>query len=103
MWDSSKDSFSFDFKQLTKYLETMEITKRSILSLTARIFDPLGFISTFVIQLKILFQILCTGRVEWDAPLTGESLLKWRIIISELGYLDDIKVPRCYFKFDSAI
>ena len=55
IWDPSTDLFSFNFTQLSEYAKTMEITKRAILRLTAKIFDPLGLVSPFVIQLKILF------------------------------------------------
>lgn len=103
IWDSDTDVFSFSFTQLNEYTKTMEITKRSILRLTAKIFDPLGLVSPFVVQLKILFQNLCVGKVEWDAPLSIELLHNWRSIISELSYLDGVKVPKCYLKFNSLL
>lgn len=74
IWDPSTDVFSFSFVQLSEYAKTMEITKRSVLRLTAKVFDPLGLVSPFVIQLKILFQTLCAGKLEWDTPLSGELL-----------------------------
>ena len=64
IWDPFTDVFSFNFTQLSEYTKTMEITKRSILRLTAKIFDPLDFVSPFIIQLKTLFQILCAGKIE---------------------------------------
>ena len=50
-------------------------------------------------KLKDSFYVddLLTG----DAPLSGKLLDNWRSIISELGYLDGVKVSRCYLKFDS--
>ena len=47
MWNSDTDVFSFSFTQLCELTKTMEITKRSILRLTAKIFDPLGLVSPF--------------------------------------------------------
>ena len=59
MWDHVTDTFHFDFTHLGSYVSSVPITKRSLLKLTAKIFDPLGFVSPFVIQLKILFKMLC--------------------------------------------
>ena len=100
-WNSSRDAFSFDFAELREHLKTTVVTKRLILRLTAKIFDPLGLFSPFVIQLKVLFQDLCVCEAEWDSPLSGELLLKWKRITSELSCLEGVTVPRCYFKFSS--
>ena len=58
-WNTSADHLVFDFSELLKCVETLSITKRSLLRLTTKIFDPLGFLSPFVIQLKVWFQRLC--------------------------------------------
>ena len=63
IWDPFTDIFSFNFTQLSEYTKTMEITKRSILRHTAKIFDPLDLLSPFIIELKTLFQILCAGKI----------------------------------------
>jgi len=64
-------------------------------------FDPLGFVSPFIIQLKILFQDLCLSELDWDSPLSGELLFKWKRIISEPSCLNEVVVPCCNFEFDS--
>ena len=97
MWDHVTDTFQFDFAHLGSYISSVPITKRSVLKLTAKIFDPLGFVSPFVIQLKILFQMLCQDKLDWDLELSGELLKRWKTIISELNLLDKVRVPRCYF------
>ena len=81
----------------------MEITKRSILRLTANIFDPLGLVSPFITQLKILVQTLCAEKIEWNTPLSDKLLQNWRGIISELDCLDHVKVPRYYLEFNSPV
>ena len=77
------------------------MTKRSIFRLTTKIFDLLGLVNPFVVQLKVFFQDSCVGEVEWDSPLSGELLLKRKKITSELNCLEEVMVPHCYFKFDS--
>jgi hypothetical protein len=52
-WRSSEDIFFFD--GVDGPLELC-VTKRLILSCIARMFDPLGFISPFIMTAKIIFQ-----------------------------------------------
>ena len=59
--------------------------------------DPLGFLSPFVIRLKILFQVLCSEKLDWDQPLRGEMNKTWNLIFEELKPLGCVRIPRCYF------
>ena len=61
LWDSKDDHFKYDFTKLLQFARDMPPTKRSLLQITAKIFDPLGFLSPFVIKLKVMFQKLCAG------------------------------------------
>ena len=72
------------------------------MGLTAKLFDPLGFLSSFIIQLKILFQSLCKGKIDRDTELSGDLLVKWKTILSELSLLDKVQIPQCYFSFQCA-
>ena len=54
-WVSTHDSFSFDGVNVGSQFELV-CTKRTVLSLIARCFDPLGFISPIIMCTKILFQ-----------------------------------------------
>ena len=68
-----------------------------MLKLTAKIFYPLGFLSPFVIRLKILFQVLCSEKLDWDQPHRGEMNKTWNLIFEELKPLGYARIPRCYF------
>ena len=72
-WNNSNDEFTFVF---TGLIQLAYKTKRSVLRLTASLFNPLGLLSPFVIILKVLFQHLCTSRVNRDEPLTPELTKK---------------------------
>jgi len=91
----------FDFSDLIEYARNLRSTKRSVLQVTAKIFDTLGFLSPFVVRLKILFRDLCTDKVDWDESLHGEVLEKWNAIVAEFGSLSCLKLPRCYYLFKS--
>jgi len=72
-WDSQSDNFLFDFTDLIEYAQQLPPNKRSLLKFTAKIYDPLGLLSPFVICLKVLFQTPCTNQQRWDEPM-GRSL-----------------------------
>ena len=102
IWDSQSDQFTFDFSELITYISKLPVTKRSLLKFTAKIFDPLGFLSPFVVRLKMMFQVLCTDKLSWDNPIQGDMLKTWNSIVSEIKALNGIKIPRCYFQERSA-
>lgn len=52
----------YDFKELNNYVSTLPATKRSILKLSDKVFDPLGFVSPFIVKVKILLQELCADK-----------------------------------------
>ena len=75
----------------------MDPTKRNVISLTGRIYDPLGFLSPVTIRFKTLMQELCKVKLGWDQLLEGELLNKWKGLVDALKTNQPIIVPRCYF------
>jgi hypothetical protein len=65
--------------------------------LTAKIFDPLGYLAPLTILMKVLFQVLCTNKVDWDEELTGDLLKKFQAVIRDISLLHSVRIPRCYF------
>ncbi|CAB4030505.1 Hypothetical predicted protein, partial [Paramuricea clavata] len=59
LWDTENDTFMFEFSSLVQYARSLPATKRSVLKVTSKIFDPVGFLTPFVIKMKALFQELC--------------------------------------------
>lgn len=70
---------------------------------SAKLFDPLGLISPFIIGTKILFQILCKNKVGWDEELEGNLAKRWNQLTKELEVLSTIKIPRCYYLVDKVL
>ena len=96
-WDTVADAFLFNLAELIEYARSLPVSKRSLLKWSSKIFDPLGFLSPFTIRLKILFQVLCLDKIDWDGELQGDSRKQWNVLISELEILKTIRVPRCYY------
>ncbi|PFX11054.1 hypothetical protein AWC38_SpisGene25514, partial [Stylophora pistillata] len=68
-WDTASDEFCFDLTELYKYGSSLPAKKRSVLKLTAKIFDPIGFLTSFTVAMKILFQELFLDKIDWDSDL----------------------------------
>ena len=71
------------------------MTKRNVLKKIAAVFDPLGFVSPFVVVAKILLQELWTRGYDWDDVILdeiGDKILRW---FQQLGSLASLRVPRC--------
>ena len=42
-WNTKADEFLFNFTELVKFANTLPVTKRSLLKITAKVFRPAGF------------------------------------------------------------
>lgn len=52
-------------------IEIGQVTKRTVLSQTARLFDPLGWLAPVTIAAKIMVQTAWFQRREWDEPVAA--------------------------------
>ena len=102
-WDCNADKFYFDLQEVITLAKSLLPTRRSILKVSAKLFDPLGLLSPFIIGTKILFQSLCKDKVGWDEKLEGTLAKRWSQVTKELEALSTIKVPRCYYIVDNVL
>lgn len=81
-WSPASDEFCIALNL------TSARTRREVLSAIARIFDPLGLISPWVIKLKIFFQSLwsSTPPLDWDSPLPSEASARWSDLVAEIPH-----------------
>lgn len=69
-------------------------TKRGILSLVARIFDPLGLFGPAVFLAKFIMQRTWLHGLSWDDPLPLDIKDEWAAFVADLPSLLSIRVPR---------
>lgn len=69
-------------------------TKRSLLSDTSKIFDPLGWLAPVIIKAKIFFQELWILKLDWDEKLPTETAERWKTFRSTFSSLQEIIIPR---------
>lgn len=71
-----------------------KITKRSILSSSFRIFDPLGLISPCTVIPKLLMQRLWKEKLTWDEPVPLQLKKEWESFKSSIPSLSSLQIPR---------
>jgi hypothetical protein len=69
-------------------------TKRSVLSITASIFDSLGLLSPSLIAYKIFLQQLWQDKLQWDQPLPHELQQEWNQLLQTIPQLSKLKINR---------
>ena len=97
LWDVVQDNLVFDIGQVAESMEPLEPTKRNLVSITAKFFDPLGVVCPVIIPFKMLCQQLCIAKVGWDDPLKDELLERWSQLLSILRGAKPISIPRCVY------
>ncbi|XP_034936335.1 uncharacterized protein [Chelonus insularis] len=90
-WIPRSDTFKFNSKPPCA---RSKLTKRIILSETAQLYDPLGFLAPFIIRAKSLLQELWLSKVSWDDPIPTHLETKWKNIRQELTCVSEISIPR---------
>ncbi|XP_031334025.1 uncharacterized protein LOC116164038 [Photinus pyralis] len=91
MWDTKSDTliYSLNFKYDEK-----KITKRTILSVISKIFDPLGLISPVTIKAKCILQRLWQEQLNWDESVPLYIYTEWKQVIFNLKNIETISLPR---------
>ena len=82
-WDTVKDEFVFNLEDYVKIALELPPTKRNILQVSASIFDPMGFILPVTTNVKIIFQLLCQDKRNWDDAVSFEIDVVWKELLSE--------------------
>ncbi|XP_076660151.1 uncharacterized protein LOC143363457 [Halictus rubicundus] len=89
-WCPESDHFKFRLS-LQSHSKS---TKRGLLSLIAKLFDPLGWAAPVVITAKIIIQQLWNLKCDWDDPLPVEFHTQWERYRSLLHHLELAQIPR---------
>lgn len=90
MWNPLSDSFSYRISP-----RFGEITKRTILSDMAKVFDPFGFLSPTLLLAKLLLRDLWQLGLGWDDQPPISIIDRWLQFRSELPLLEDVSLLRC--------
>lgn len=91
LWYPALDCFMF---KVTPPECAKGVTKRSILSAVARLFDPLGLLAPTIIVAKIIIQRLWTSGITWDDEVPEPIRSAWKLFHRSLVDLEELRFPR---------
>lgn len=90
-WDQQKYVFLFSLS--SKAQMNGKSTKRTILSLSSSLFDPLG-LAPLIVKAKIIMQELWILKLGWDESVPQELHTAWEQFVSDLKNISSLKIPR---------
>ncbi|XP_043264180.1 uncharacterized protein LOC122404311 [Colletes gigas] len=70
------------------------ITKRTLFSEIAKLYDPLGWLSPVVIRAKMLMQSQWLEKIQWDDHVSANTLKTWNTFCEDWGSLEKVTFPR---------
>ena len=96
-WHVKGDYFTFDI-----HVNKKSFTRRGLLSMTASVYDPMGFVAPVILEAKLLLQDLCKQKANWDSVISEEEKVRWSRWLEELPYLSELRIPRCFTQVAAA-
>ena len=93
-----RDVLIFDLTEIANFARNLKPTKRNVVSVAAKFYDPFGFLSPIIIEFKLFFQEICQVKIDWDNPLNDESLKMWRKLLDGLDGVTALSLSRCYLQ-----
>lgn len=99
-WNIQNDSLQYTVEVPNNNFKP---TKRNILSIISKVFDPLGLIGPIIVKAKILMQNLWSKKLEWDEQLPPELIEMWSQFYNDLPGLNNFNIPRHAFCNDPFI
>ncbi|XP_075157831.1 uncharacterized protein LOC142231097 [Haematobia irritans] len=91
VWDPRSDSFIF---ALSHFMDSKPISKRTVLSSIARLYDPLGLVGPVITKAKVFMQNLWKGNLDWDETLPQLLHSIWLNYISSFSLVHKFVFPR---------
>ena len=93
MWDKSEDCFKFDLSAFSKQTLSGTLTKRKLLNVAARFYDPLGLLSPLILPFKCMFQEICQLKVERDEALPEDLTSRWKELVEDIEGISSFTFP----------
>ena len=89
-WCLSNDTFTAPTPKTIDPTQTL----RQLFSMGSSIFDPIGLLAHFVIQLKVILQNLWKRGKTWDQPVPDDLQPRINKLTTQYATMSDISVPR---------
>ena len=74
---NSDDEIVFNLTDIVKYAQSFPVTKRSVLRIGGKTFDPAGFMPLVILVARMYYQKLCVRRLKWNDRVPEELYESW--------------------------
>ncbi|UYV77957.1 hypothetical protein LAZ67_15003031 [Cordylochernes scorpioides] len=92
VWNKMEESLKCELPDILSLQP--KLTKRLVLSMVQRIFDPLGFCAPVFLPPKLLLQRSWGLKLGWDTPLPESMAQEFRTWLDQIKLIELIKIPR---------
>ena len=90
-WSPNTDTFGYKVQPAPA---VPTVTKRAILSEVARLYDPLGWLTSATMLAKLLLQELWISGHDWDAVVGEDTQASWKQFRGQLSLLENVRFQR---------
>ena len=91
-WHTESDTLHIKSLTISPY---SSLTKRKVLSICSKVYDPLGLLSPITVKAKLFLQDLWKAKLGWDEILDIATVSRFSKLVSEYDQLHTVKFPRC--------
>ena len=96
-WNLSEDTFVIKLYKVVEFAKNLEPTKRNVLRMAAKLFDPLGLVSPVTVVFRMLLQELCLNKCEWDSTIPEHYRNQFQKWMADLDKVRSVSISRYYF------
>lgn len=93
-WDTTTDELYCNMRNMPLYDNLQNITKRDLLSVTQKVFDPIGYTAPVLLTPKLIIQEAWKRKLDWDKELPSDLLSKFLDWYKHIHHLNDCRIPR---------
>ena len=90
-WKPNTDEFAFSID----LFPVEQLTKRTLLADSSKVFDPIGWIAPVIIAFKCLIQQTWIEGLSWDEKPLVHIANNWMDLRTGLDKLNELRIPRC--------
>ena len=89
-WNPNPDSLTYTVHHLNTHIT---VTKRTMLSEIAQLFDPLGLLGPVILIANIMMQSLWQLKTDWDESVPLQTHTAWIDYLKQLPFLNTVNIP----------
>ncbi|XP_031351409.1 uncharacterized protein LOC116176791 [Photinus pyralis] len=94
LWSTDTDELGLNIDWWEEEKLQKRDTKRRILSLIHKLFDPIGIVSPVSIVPRIFMQKIWKNKIDWDTPINEEDRKEVADWCKDIHLLKKVKIPR---------